>query len=76
MEVRNLKAYLANVCMTAGEFAEIIDCTPSYVNQLANGTAIPSRRIARDIFKATEGVIKLETNPRKAKKQQKGSEKK
>jgi hypothetical protein len=59
MEVRNLKAYLANIRMTASEFAQIVQCSPSYIHQLANETAIPSRRIAKDIYHATDGVIQL-----------------
>ena len=68
MEILNIKAYLANKGMTFKEFATALDVDDKYMSSIASGARIPSRRLARDIEIATEGVIKLKPRQRKAKK--------
>ncbi len=70
MEVQNLKSYLANVGMSIREFSEKVDCTQKYMSQLALGRLLPSKRLARDIFQATGGVVKLKTKADKTKENQ------
>ena len=60
MEIRNLRAYLSNVGMTVRAFSELVDCDPKYISRIAVGRIIPGRRLARDIFNATGGVINFE----------------
>lgn len=55
----NLKAYLATIGMTCGEFAEKLDVSGSYFSQIAKGNILPSRRLARQIEKLTEGQVKV-----------------
>ncbi len=61
MEVQNLKAYLANVGMTMQQLSEKVECNTRYLTRLATGELTPSKRLARDIYQATGGVVKLKT---------------
>ncbi len=61
MEVKNLRAYLANIGMTLKEFAKRIDCNYPHLTRILSGYCYPSRGLARDIYEATGGVIRLET---------------
>ncbi len=61
MEVQNLKAYLANVGMTMQQLSERVECNTRYLTRLATGELKPSKRLARDIYQATGGVVKLKT---------------
>ena len=74
MEVINLKAFLANKCLTVKEFAKILDVEPQYLSAVANGKKTPGRKLARDIEKATNGVIKLTPKPKKSEKKQEDSQ--
>jgi hypothetical protein len=67
MEVQNLKSYIANVGMTITEFSKILDCHPRYLARISTGELTPGKRLARDLFNATNGVINLPTKPRKSK---------
>ena len=64
----NLKAYLANVGMTMTEFCKKINCQRTYLSTICSGKAYAGRRLAKDIFEATNGMIRLATRPRKEKK--------
>lgn len=70
MEVRNLKAFLANKGMTVKEFANVVDVDFKYMSSIASGSRIPSRRLARDIELATDGVIKYQPRQRKSEKKE------
>lgn len=70
MEVCNLRAYLANVGMSMKEFSDRINYNPSYLRMIAAGKVSPSFRLARDIRNATGGVVDLETQTKKGKKNQ------
>lgn len=69
MEINNLRAYLLQIGMQCKDFCVMIDVNPSHLSQIINGRAYPSRRLARDIYNATNGVINLPTRPRKAKQE-------
>lgn len=62
----NLKAYLANVGMTMTEFCNKIDCNRSYMSQISSGKTLPGRRLAKEIYNATDGIIKLQTKAKKS----------
>lgn len=55
----NLKAYLAQVGVSAQDFAKQIDVTGRYLSQIVCGSTLPSRRLARDIEAATNGQVKV-----------------
>lgn len=57
----NLKEYFAREKIKCFEFAEKLDVHPNYMCSLATGRLKPSRRLARDIEKATNGDVRLET---------------
>lgn len=65
MEITNLKAYLCQINMTVKDFCEIIDYNPTYLSHILNGRVLPGHRLARDINKATNGVVKIQAAPRK-----------
>lgn len=65
MQTLNLKAYLANIGMTSADFSVIIDCDPKYLSRLISGKLRPGRRLAKDIYQATGGVIQLPTKTTK-----------
>ncbi len=59
MEVRTIKAYLAENGITMKEFAEKLECNRSYLSRIANGAIAPSPRLARDINRLTDGIIDI-----------------
>ncbi len=61
----NLKAYLANEGMTLKDFSAKLQYTHCYISDVIHGRANPSKRLIRDISKATNGIVKLETKLRK-----------
>lgn len=61
MQVSNLRSYLAETGMSIKQLSEMIEYNPEYIRQIARGHALPSHRLARDILKATNGVVKLKT---------------
>jgi transcriptional regulator with XRE-family HTH domain len=65
VQVNNLKSYLANIGMTVREFSEIIDVGETYLSAIIHGSRIPSPRLAKDIFEATDGLISVTTRMRK-----------
>lgn len=70
MEVKNLKAYLANIDMTLRDFSEIIDCSPEHLSRVVKGKVMASPRLARDIRLATSGLIEPISRSRKRNRQQ------
>ncbi len=71
MDKLNLKAYLANVGMTMTEFCNKIDCNRAYLSTVSSGKVIPGRRLAKDIYDATNGVVKLQTKAKDCQKHEK-----
>lgn len=67
MEVKNLKAYLANVNITFSEFCEMIGYDLGYMSRVIHNKCKPSERLAKEVSKATSGVIRLDYTPRKKK---------
>ena len=67
MQVTNLKSYLCEIGMTIEEFSEIVECSRQHMHGIVKKRTYPSARLARDIFKATGGVINIATKPRKQK---------
>lgn len=65
MNTLNLKAYLANVGMTMTDFCHKIDCDRAYLSCISSGKIMPGRRLAKEIFTATNGVINLPVKPKK-----------
>lgn len=65
MQVKNLRAYLANIEMSIKDFSEIIECDPSHLSRVMSGKVMPSPRLARDIRTATSGLIEFKTRVRK-----------
>ncbi len=68
MEVQNLKSYLANVGMTMKQFGDLINYNPDYIRHVSSGKILPSFRMARDIRNATGGIVDLEAQTKKRKK--------
>lgn len=65
MQVTNLKAYLGEIGMTIKDFCEIIEYNHMYVSGVLNGRRLATHRLAREISRATGGVVKLNAAPRK-----------
>lgn len=65
MEIRNLKAYVANMNMTLREFSKKLGYSYTYVSRVANGIYVPGPGLVKDMLAITEGVIKLEARTRK-----------
>ncbi len=65
MEVKNLKAYLANVGMTLRDFADQIEYDPRYLSKVVYDKRPCGRKLAKSIYEATSGIIKLECKPKK-----------
>ena len=65
MEIKNLKAYLANIDMTLRDFSEIIECSPEHLSRVVKGKTMASPRLAKDIREATSGLINPTSRSRK-----------
>lgn len=52
----NLRVYLATKNMTFREFSQILDINPCYMSRIINGFR-PGRKLARNITKATDGLV-------------------
>ena len=65
MEVKNLKAYLANKGITLKDFCESLDCDDGHLSKIMHGHKTASHRLAKDVREATEGLIELKTRVRK-----------
>jgi len=61
MESKKLKSYLADEGMTLRQFCQKIDCNYSHMSGVATGRKTPGKRLARDIFAATSGMVCLKT---------------
>lgn len=68
MEVRNLRAYLANIGMQMKDFAKLVDCHPTYLSHIVTGRRMAGNRLAKDIRQATNGIISLPIAPKKYRK--------
>jgi hypothetical protein len=51
--------------MTLIQFSQLIDVNRAHLSRIVHGRTFPSRRLARDIWRATNGIVNLETKPRK-----------
>lgn len=67
MQVSNLKSYLAETGMSIKQLSELTNYSQEYLRQIARGKVLPSFRLSRDIFRATNGVINLPVRTRKPK---------
>lgn len=67
MEVNNLKAYLANIGMTMKDFAAIIEVDVAYLTDIAKYRKFAGKRLAKDIYEMTDGVVVVMTRPKKQK---------
>lgn len=52
-----LHIYLATKRMSVKNFAQLVDCAPSYISRVSRGNCIPGRKLARNIEKVTEGQV-------------------
>lgn len=63
MLVTTLKGYLAETNTTVKDFAKIVDCNDKYLSRIMIGTMYPSKFLAKEIYRQTNGIVKLSTNP-------------
>jgi len=68
MEITNLKSYLAECKMTIRQFCEILGCSSEYMSRVYQGKKTCGKRLARDVFELTEGIVKLPTSDPKDRK--------
>ncbi len=57
MLVKTLGAYLENVGIKVGDFADKLDCTRQYMGLIISGRRLPGKQLARRILHETDGVI-------------------
>jgi transcriptional regulator with XRE-family HTH domain len=55
--MKKMRHYLIDKDLTVKDFSEILDITPTYLSGIVNGKYLPSRKLARNIAKATNGEI-------------------
>jgi len=60
VNINNLTDYLYWNKLSITDFSKKVDCTRTYLSSIINGRQVPSRRMARDIERATDGAIKAE----------------
>jgi hypothetical protein len=63
VEVTTIRGYLGEMNMTIADFSKVVECEDKYLAKVLKGTVYPSRRLAKDIYNATQGIVKLATNP-------------
>lgn len=66
----NIKHYLKEKGISVTQFCKDIGTSTAYLSLLARGKAIPGDRLARDIAKATDGVVTFDTSHRQEKRQE------
>lgn len=52
-----LKAYLAEIGMSAKDFSVLIECNYRYLSLIMNGHLKPGKRLAKDIEELTDGHV-------------------
>ena len=67
METKKLKSYLADIGITVRQFCEKLDCNYSHMSGIVTGRKTPGKRLARDIFEATSGMVRLKTREKREK---------
>lgn len=60
-----LKQYLKRAHISLKEFAEIVDCHPVYLSSLSKDQRHCSARLAKDVFAATKGEVRLRCKEKK-----------
>ena len=61
--MKKIKYYLLDRDMTLKDFSEILDISPVYLSGIVNGKYKPSKKLARQIAKATNGEIIFDNTP-------------
>lgn len=64
----NLRVYLATKNMTSRQLCEILDINPCYMSRIINGFR-PGRKLARNITKATEGMVVFDLEAKESNEQ-------
>ena len=65
MTGKDLKDYLASIGMTIKDFCHIIDCNEKHMSRIINGHLPAGARLAKEVYQATSGKVKLKTSVRK-----------
>ena len=53
----DLREYLFRERMSITEFAQKLEVSRAYMSRIVNGYSIPGKRLARDIEKASAGIV-------------------
>lgn len=61
MKEHQLRVYLREIDMSMRAFAEIMDISHNYLSSICTGRRVPSKRLARDIKRITDGAIVFKT---------------
>lgn len=64
MQFKNLHAYLVNEELSFKEFADMIGYDDNYIGQVARGAITAGEKLAKKVEIATNGMVKLKTNPK------------
>ncbi len=64
----NLRVYLATKNMTSRQLSEILDINPCYMSRIINGFR-PGRKLARNITKATDGLVVFDLEAKESNQQ-------
>ncbi len=56
----NLREYLFIKRMTVTEISKMLECNRPYMSAIVNGRLKPSKRLAKDIERVTNGEVKAE----------------
>jgi hypothetical protein len=56
----DLRRYLFEKKISIVDFSKTIECDRAYLSKIVNGKLKPSKRLAKDIEKATNGDVKAE----------------
>lgn len=59
-DIMELKKYLFFKRVNVKEFSEKLEISRSYLSAIVNGKIIPSKKIARQIERATQGEVTVE----------------
>jgi transcriptional regulator with XRE-family HTH domain len=59
-ERMNLRDYLYLKRMSVTEFSKLVDHSRNYISMIINGKHIPSKKLAKNIERITEGQVTIE----------------
>ena len=64
----NLRMYLAEQNLKVKDFSKLVGCNENYLSRISHNRILPSKRLAKEIERVTEGKVKIAHTLKKSEK--------